>query len=343
MAGNEKLGFGIVGCGSVSEIHARALKKLDSTELVAVYSRSEDNAKSVGEEHGTDYHTDWEEFINRDDLDVVSICTPSGTHLDYGKRSAEAGKHVVVEKPIEVTVEKGQQLIDICKQNGVHLSVIFQNRFIPDVLEMKKSIDNGTIGKVHLADAYIKWFRDQEYYDSGGWRGTFALDGGGALINQSIHTIDLLQWMVGDVSSVFGKIGTFTHKGIEGEDTGVAVINFRNGPVGVIEGATSVFPAQERMLEIHGDKGTAILKGNIFTLKTGEDTPEQTDEGEEGGASSPFAGFSIQPHMSQFDEIVKAIHANEESSVTGEEALKSLAIIRGIYESSQSNSMVDLS
>ncbi len=340
-----KTGFCIAGCGSVAQIHAKALDELKEAELLLAFSRSRENAEELADEHGIDATADWNEISNHDEIDVISICTPSGTHLDYGKRAARDGFHVVTEKPIEVTIARGRELINVCNEEGVHLSVIFQNRFIPDLRQMKSDIDQGKIGDVHLADAYIKWFRDQEYYDEGGWRGTLDLDGGGALINQSIHTIDLLQWLVDDVKRVFGKTGTYTHSGIEGEDTGVGIVEFEQGGIGVIEGATSVQPAQDRRLEIHGDRGTAVLKDETYTLLTGNDQEsesEEEDDEEATGASSPFSGFSIQPHHDQYRDIVQAIQNGESSSVSGDEALKSLAIIRGIYRSNEEDQPIEL-
>jgi len=337
------MGVGIAGAGSVADIHAEALHQLESTKLVAVYSRNAENAKRLASKFGAEFTTDWDEFLANPEIKLVSVCTPSGAHLEYGAPAAAAGKHVVVEKPIEVTLEKARELIDTCLHYKVHLSVIFQNRFIPDVQQMKRVISEGGIGKIHLADAYIKWFRDQEYYDTGGWRGSLALDGGGALINQSVHTIDLLQWMVGEVEEIYGYTGTFTHERIEGEDTGIALLRFHNGSIGVIEGATSVFPAQERRLEIHGDQGTAVLQGNKFTLLTGKPADQEEQKEEEGvGAASPFAGFSVEPHKNQFADIVEAIQSGGDSSVSGEEALKSLGIVLGIYESSSTHKPVQL-
>jgi len=347
----EQTGFGLVGCGSVADIHARALTELETASLEIAYSRSMENASRVADELGIQATDDWEELVNTESVEVLSICTPSGTHLDYGQRAAEAGFHVVVEKPIEVTVERGRALIDACEEQGVHLSVIFQNRFIPEIREMKEAIERGAIGDVHLADAYVKWFRDQDYYDDDPWKGTLDLDGGGALINQSIHTIDLLQWLAGDVETVFGRTGTFTHEGIDGEDTGVGVVTFEHGGVGVIEGATSVQPAQDRRLEIHGGRGTAVLEDETFTLLTDDDDtgngdanePEENEEEDEAtGASSPFSGFSIQPHLEQYRDVVGAIQNDRPAAVSGEEALKSLAIVRGIYRSAAEEQPVEI-
>ena len=255
-------GIGIIGCGVIADIHAQAINQLENGNLISVYSRTEENARKMGETYDVDYHSNWESFINDERIDIVSICTPSGTHLDMGIKAAEAGKNIIVEKPIEVTVERGQKLIDFCKEAGIYMSVIFQSRYLDDVLQARDMIREGKIGKIFHTDAQIKWFRSQEYYDSADWRGTFALDGGGVLINQAIHTIDLLRFLVGEIEYIFGQIDTYTHSGIEGEDNAVSTLRFTNGAMGTIVASTSMTPAQSRRVEIHGDKGTLVLDGD---------------------------------------------------------------------------------
>lgn len=346
MPDNNKLGIGIVGCGTISDIQAQAILKSNKTNLISVYSRNLKNAKLVGEKYSVSYSNEWDSFINDEKLDVISICTPNGNHLDYGKLSADAGKHVIVEKPIEITVNRGKQLIEICKKNNVKLAVIFQSRFLDSTIQIKDAIVSEKLGKIFHGSAYIKWFRSQEYYDDGEWRGTFALDGGGVLINQAIHTIDLLQWFLGDVETVYGHTGIFAHKNIEGEDNAAAILKFKNGAFGVIEGSTSVLPAMDRRIEIHGEKGTAILKGDDVSIQIGEDTgKENLTEPKGSGAASPLAGFSIEPHMKQIEAIVQAIQKNEEPVVSGLDSLKSLAIVEAVYKSSKTGlpvKMVDL-
>jgi len=341
MSTKNKMGFGIIGCGTISDIHAQAILESAKIDLISVYSRNLKNAKRVGEEYGSSYSNDWDSFINNEALDIVSICTPNGNHLDYGKLAAEAGKHVVVEKPIDITVERGKQLIEMCEKNGVKLAVIFQSRFLDSAIQIKDAIDSGKLGRIFHGSAYIKWFRSQEYYDCGEWRGTLELDGGGVLINQAIHTIDLLQWMMGDVETVYGHTGIFTHKNIEGEDNAAAVLKFKNGAFGIIEGSTSVLPAMDRRIEIHGKKGTAILTGDNANILIGE-SDEVQDKGETkgSGAASPLAGFSIVPHRKQFDAIVEAIQNNEKPPVAGLSSLKSLAIVEAVYKSSKTGSVV---
>jgi predicted dehydrogenase len=256
--------------------------------------------------------------------------------------AARAGKHVIVEKPIEVTLERARQLINVCRENDVSLAVIYQSRWISAIAGLKKSLEDQLIGKVFMGDAYIKWYRGQDYYDSAAWRGTFELDGGGVLINQAIHTIDLLQWFMGDVESISGKIATLTHERLEGEDNAVAIVKFKSGALGVIEGSTSIQPAQPRRIELHGEKGTVILDGDDVKVLGSGKADDGKEKGEASGAASPFSGFSYEPHKLQFEAIAQAILRGQQPPVSGEESLKSLAIVLAVYESSRTNNPVSM-
>ena len=340
----KKLRFGIVGCGTISAVHAAALQENARAELVSVFSRNQQKAKHLAREFNVKAFTGWNEFIEDDELDAVSICTPNGTHLDYGELAARAGKHVIVEKPIEVTIERGQTLIQVCRDSGVKLAVIFQNRFIPAIVQLKKRLDSGILGKIYQADAYVKWFRDQAYYDSGKWRGTIKLDGGGVLINQAIHTIDLLQWLVGDVESVFGQTATIGHERLEGEDIAVATLRFRHGALGVIQGATVISPPQARRIEIHGRNGSAILDGDHVRYEgiAVEGSEATSDVPAASGAGSPLQGFTSKHHHCQFEAISDAIAYGADPPVSGPESMRSLKIILAIYESARRDGSVEL-
>ncbi len=340
----KKLKIGIVGCGVIANIHAEAIRESSNAELYSVFSRTEEKTKRCGEKYNVKWFTDWENFISDNDLDAVSICSPSGNHLDYGVKAADAGKHVIVEKPIEVTLQRANKLIEKCKLNNVKLAVIYQSRFIPDIIRVKESIEQNEIGDIFMGDASIKWYRDQNYYDSGVWRGTFELDGGGVLINQGIHTIDLLQWFMGDVDTITGHIGTFTHENIEGEDNAVAVLKFKNGAIAVIEGSTSIQPAQPRKIELHGKNGSIeIVDNDVKIIIAGkEEESNSENETKTTGADSPMAGFSNEPHKKQFEAIVDAINSDSEPPVSGNESIKSLAIVLAIYESSKSGASIKL-
>lgn len=343
MTDSQKIyGLGIAGCGSISDTHAEAIQQTNRGKLVTVHSRSKPNRERVSRKLNVEGYSDYQEFLSQSDLDIVVICTPSGNHLEYGMAAAEAGKHVIVEKPIEINIARGRKLINYCRNHNVKLAVIYQNRFFDQVVKMKECIESGDIGSVFMASGSVKWYRDQEYYSGSPWRGTLDLDGGGALINQSIHTIDLLQWLNGGVKSVQGFKGTYTHPGIEGEDNAVAALKFNNGSIGVFEASTSVNPPQQRKIEIHGAKGSAILEGNIFQLKKDGKTENPAEVKDSGGASSPLAGMTFENHKQQYDRILEAIQNDQTPPVSGEESLQSLAVVEAIYRSATEGRPVDI-
>lgn len=318
-----KLRIGVVGLGVISYEHARSIMDIENAELVAASGRTQENRDKFAKEFDVRMFADYESMLKQDDIDAVSICTPSGTHLDFGTKAAEAGKHVIVDKPIEVSVERGQKLVESCEKNGVKLAVIYQNRYSNAVMKLRDTVASGEIGKPVMARGTVKWFRTQEYYSDSGWRGTLDLDGGGALINQSIHTIDLLIWILGDLKCVFGLKNTLTHEGIEAEDNLIATLQFANGVLGQFEASTSIIPPQPRTIEINGSKGTAILKGDIFQLIL-DDEESSTDFSKQD--EKPF-------FVKQYDEIVTAILNDDQPPVPGREALKSIAVVEAIYDS----------
>ena len=340
----QKFGFGIIGIGNVSTIHAKCIQQIENCKLIAVCSRSEQKAKKAAQEYGVPYYTNFVDLIERDDIDVISICTPSGMHLEPALAAAQSGKHVIVEKPIEIKLERADQVIDACQKANVKLAVIFQHRFGEGVQRLRKAVQQGHLGKLILGDAYVKWHRTQEYYDTGGWRGTLKGDGGGALINQSIHTIDLLQWIMGPVKTVSGKVGTFTHN-IEGEDMGLALLSFENGAMGIIEGSTSIYPGFPERLEIHGEKGTVILEGGkikTWEIQGTKEEPEVLEaDRKTGGASDPMA-ISIEGHLAQYRDFIEAIRNDREPIVHGIEGRKALEIVLAIYQSSKEGRAVQL-
>jgi len=262
--------YGIAGCGMISGTHARAIRHTDAGQLVSVFSRNREKAEQFGREHEAEAFTDYESFLANPELDVVVICTPTGSHLNYGKPAARAGKHVVVEKPIEINTKRGQELLDVCRANGVKITVIYQNRFIDDVAVMKKAVDDGVLGRLVMVTASVKWFRDDAYYRDAPWRGTHQLDGGGAVINQAVHTVDLLQWIAGDIHEISAFKATLTHEGIEGEDNAVACFRLSDGALGVFQASTSIRPPQNRKIELHGTLGTALLDGDQLVVRDKE-------------------------------------------------------------------------
>ncbi len=251
-----KLRFGIVGCGVISKTHANVISRLSNdAELVAVCDIIEERAKALAQNYNVPkYYTDYEKMLQDPDIDVISICTPSGMHADMAVMAAQAKKHVIVEKPMDITLEKADAIIKAEEENGVVISVISQHRYDDGPALVKKLMTEGKFGKIALATSYTKWYRSQEYYDSGDWRGTWALDGGGALMNQSIHYIDLIQWIVGPVVEISAYCATRAHVRIEVEDAAVASVKFANGAIGEIIGTTSAYPGFETRLEIFGEQ-----------------------------------------------------------------------------------------
>ena len=343
-------GFGIIGCGMISDFHSAAIAELEGGKLVAVSSRNEENARRVGDRYNVDSYPDYNEMLKRPDLDVVSICTPSGAHRDPAVAAAKAGKHVIVEKPLEITLDRCDDIIQACDESGVRLCAIFNSRFTEGSQLVKKTIESGRFGVLTLGDAYIKWFRTQEYYDSGGWRGTWALDGGGALMNQSIHAIDLLQYFMGPVKAVQAFTDTMTHERIEVEDVAVAALRFENGALGVIEGTTTVYPGLLKKLEISGNKGTVTLEDeDIIRWEFDPDLPEDAEIREQfaetrsggGGAADPRA-ISHENHRLQMQNFINAIENETPHLVDGREGRKAVEIILAIYKSSQEGRRVEL-
>jgi len=334
----DRVRFGIVGAGLIASVHAQALAGIDQAELRAVYNRSPARGKAFADRFNVPWYDDYDRFLTRDDLDAVIICTPSGTHADFAIPAAEAGKHLVVEKPLEITVERCGLIIEAARENGVLLAVIFQNRFKDAVQVTRQALEEGRFGRLVLGDAHIKWRRPTEYYQ--GWKGTQQYDGGGALMNQGIHTIDLLQWMMGPVEEVCGYVDTRVHR-IEVEDVGVATLRFRSGALGVIEGSTALYPGLDERLGIYGEDGSIEIEGSrILTWRFKDERRDDRKtraigaEVEGGGSSSP-GGIGIENHRRQLTAIVSGILERSTPPVPGEEAMKSVAIVEAIYTSSR--------
>ena len=343
-------GLGIIGAGVIGEFHAKAVSALDNCQLAAVLDTNAAAAEAFGATHGCQAFTDIKQFLNHPDLDVVTICTPSGSHLDPALAAIEAGKHLIIEKPLEITLERCDAIIEAAAKKGVRLSGIFQSRFHEAPQLLKQAVDGGRFGRLTLGDAYVKWYRSQEYYDKGGWRGTWALDGGGALINQSIHAIDLLRWLMGPVDQVMAFTDTLGHERIEVEDTAVAALRFANGALGVIEGSTAVFPGFLKKIEISGTAGSASLEEE--SLKTWS-FADETDEdkriqekflnatGSGGGAADPKA-IGVHGHIAQFRNFLDALDNQGGTTIGGEEARNSVEIILAVYESARTGKAVKL-
>jgi predicted dehydrogenase len=331
----KKLNFGIIGCGRIAYKHAEAIKKNEKANLLYVCDIIEERAVDYKKKYGAErYFTDYHEMLEMPDLDVVNICTPSGMHAEMGIAAAKAGKHVIVEKPMALSSIDADALINACDENRVKLAVCFQNRFNPPVQKLRRALEEGRFGKLTHASAVVRWFRPQDYYDQAPWRGTWAMDGG-CLMNQSIHNIDLLQWMMGPVESVFGYTANNFRK-IEAEDVGVAVLKFKNGALGVIEASTTIYPENlEETLAIFGEKGTVELGGiavnKIETWKFA-DSQDENLEMEQQDVPNVY-GFG---HDALIEDFIRAVIEDRRPYIDGREGIKSLRIVLGIYHSAVS-------
>ncbi|MSR33055.1 MAG: Gfo/Idh/MocA family oxidoreductase [Gemmataceae bacterium] len=352
MHSTRQLGVAIVGCGMIARFHSRALAEVANTRLLALVGRNTKNAQAMKEELNLscDLYSSLEPVLERKDIDIVIIATPSGAHLEPAVAAAKAGKHVVVEKPLEITAERCDAIIQQCDKNKTLLCTIFPSRFHDANRELKKAVMDGRFGRLTLGETTCKWWRTQAYYDEGGWKGTKALDGGGALMNQAIHNVDLLLWMMGPVTHITGFTATLAHERIEVEDTAVACLRFANGALGVIQATTSVHPGLPKTLGIHGDKGTVVIEQEDI-LRWDFLTPSPHDEevkarfaqkvGASGGASNP-AAISHQGHQRQLDDFVKAILQGGKPLVDGKEGRKAVEVIQAIYASIASGKVVEI-
>jgi predicted dehydrogenase len=253
------LGFGIIGCGMIANFHAKAIADVRGTKLVACFDNFPASADRFAKANGCRAYHSLDEMLADPEVNIVTIGTPSGAHMEPAVAAANAGKHVIVEKPLEITLKRCDAIIEACERNNVKLSAIFPSRFHDSSRKMKKAIDSGRFGTLTMGDSYVKWFRTQEYYDSGAWRGTWEFDGGGALMNQAIHSVDLLTWLMGPVVEITAHTSTLAHERIAVEDVAVATLKFANGALGVIEASTAAYPGYLKRIEISGSQGTAVM------------------------------------------------------------------------------------
>lgn len=328
--------IGIVGTGAIANVHASCIGEISNAKLVALASSSEQRAQEARQRFSQPVYGSYEELMLKEELDIVIICTQSGAHLPVTLEAAKHGIHVLSEKPLEVSLDRAKSMIFACRKTNVKLGCIFQNRFSPDFIELKHAVDNGYLGKLLMGNAFINWYRDTDYYANSPWRGTMKGDGGAALINQGIHTIDLLQYVMGEVKAVFGKVKTNVHH-IEGEDTASALLAFQNGAIGNVTGGTSLYPGYPERLEIFGEKGSVVLEaGKIkaWNVEGHERASTTALETNASGASDPMAIGNVL-HKSQIEDMIDAVLTDREPVVNGEEGLKSLALIKGIYNSSE--------
>ena len=342
--GGKTVGFGIVGSGTVADYHIGAVLDTEGAELVAVYSRSEGRARQTGEQHGVAWYTDHREMLESPNIDVVCICTPSGVRIPMVTDAAAAGKHLVIEKPLDVTLENVDRIIQAAQDAGVKLMGIFQLRYGEAINRVREAVRGGKLGRMVLGDAYIKWFRPQAYYDSADWRGNWALEGGGALMTQGSHNVDLLQWVMGPVKRVYARMGTLVHD-IEVEDTLVAALEYESGALGVIEATTSSHPGLPAKLEFSGSEGTIVMEADQITLWDIQGEASEAADArltDLAKAASDSKTFGTEGHKAQLAEMVRILNEGGEPAIDGPESRRAIELILAIYKSARTGKPVDL-
>jgi UDP-N-acetyl-2-amino-2-deoxyglucuronate dehydrogenase len=347
---NQEIGFAIIGGGIIGEIHAQEISRIDGARLIAIAGRSKEKAGKLAEKYNAIWYEDYLEMLNRKDIDIVNICTPSGLHSEMAINAARAGKHIVVEKPMDVSLEKADFMIAEAKKFGVKLSVISQHRFDPATIQVQQALQSGKLGKIILTEVAVNWYRSQEYYDSARWRGTWALDGGGVLMNQSIHTIDLLLHLLGPARSVKAHMSTAAHERIDVEDVLVAIVRFQNDALCTIACTTAAYPGFSNRIELFGTQGSAIIESDQliqFCFKAQGESEIAINNAtlqnlsKSTGASIPGV-ISGDAHYEQFIDMINAIRENREPQINGSEGRKTLQMIMAMYQSAREERLIYL-
>jgi predicted dehydrogenase len=336
--------LGILGGGNISDTHARAAAQVEGAVVVAVAGANAGKVARLAERHGAAAYPDAEALLRHRPLDAVLIGSPSGLHAQQGIAAARQGIHVLVEKPLDVEARRADELIAECERARVKLGVFFQDRFAPDLVRLKRAVDAGAIGRPLLASARVRWWRPAEYYGESRWRGTLALDGGGALINQGIHTVDLLLWLLGEVRRAWARTATALHR-IEAEDTIVATLEFASGALATFEATTAAYPGYPRRLELTGSEGTVLVEQDRI-LRADLRTPRPELVGSEANAnpsaSSP-AVSDVRGHRAALEDFLRAIRDDVEPACSGREGRRSLVLAEALYRSARSGAPVTLS
>ena len=341
----DKVRFGLVGCGVIHDLHVKVLKNLaDDAEIVAVCDTVPSRAQASADTLGVPAYTDYQEMLARPDIDAVVIGTPSGLHADQGLAALKAGKHVLVEKPIDVSLKKADALVAAARKSGLALTPVSQNRYGGGILKLHEWLDAEKLGRLAYAEATVKWYRSQEYYDSGDWRGTWEGDGGGALANQGVHYADQLRWAMGPIKSVFARAATLGHERIEVEDIVTASIEFQSGAIGTLTATTCAWPGFATTLEVYGTKGSVKIADNelvkaVFVSGETYDADTFKAAASGAGAADP-AAIGNQGHTAQFRDFLGAIRDGRDPWITGEMGRDALELVVGVYKSARTGKPV---
>ncbi len=353
----ETVRYGVIGLGAIGPSHIFAIKNTKNAELGAICDIDKERAEKAAEAEGVPAFTSVKEMAASGTIDAVTICTPSGYHIDPALEAIEGGMHVLVEKPLEITFERIDTILSKAEEREIKLGAVFQSRFNPTVMTLKRLIDNGLLGKIYSGSAYIKRYRSQEYYDSGGWRGTWEVDGGGCLMNQGIHFIDLYQWFLGKPHKVIGITRT-VGRNVEVETLALAMVEFENGCAGVIEGTTLAYPEYPMRMEIFGSRGTvSFTNKKLLRMDLVEPTEEEeraredllkaaleydrsadkkSRESAKPGTAVPVVDMGHTPVVEDF---TRAVLEDSEPLVNGPEARKAVELILSIYESGKKHGL----
>ena len=339
---SEIVRFGLIGCGRVSPRHAQSISELAQARLMAVADTIETRAARFAKDCHAEAYTDYRRLLERRDVDVVNICTPSGLHAQMAIEAMQAGKHVIVEKPMALSLQDADKMIATAQTCGVKMCVVLQNRYNPPMVDLRRVVDEGRLGKLLLGNATVRWYRPQEYYEDG-WHGTWAMDGG-ALMNQSIHHIDALLWLMGDVASVFTYTATLAHR-MEAEDVGVVALRFKSGALGVVEGSTVTYPENlEGSVALFGERGSVKVGGTALNRKVFwkiEDELEHERELLTREQVDPPSVYGYS-HKAVIADMVGAVQQDRKPQTNGAEARKSVALVLAMYESARTGRPIEM-
>ena len=332
--------FAILGCGAVAGLHATAIKNMDRGNLYAVCSTNYEKAKKFASDRGCIAYQTLNELLNDSNVDIVCICTPSGLHCEHAVMVANAKKHIIIEKPMAITDAQIQNIISAVKENGVKCEVVTQFRFSNSVKKLKNYIDSGKLGKIYHADFKLPYYRGQDYYDKGAWRGTKELDGGGALMNQGIHGVDVIQYLMGGIKSVYADCRTMG-RNIEVEDSVNALIEYENGAIGVIQATTLAYSGFGKTIEVTAEKGSVVIKEDAIEVwdVMGEDSIKNDNITNIKAGADPMA-IPFEYHKIQFEDLIDAIENNRAPIVDECQGEIPVKVILAIYKSSKENRKV---
>ncbi len=342
-----KIGFGIIGCGLISEFHARAIQSLPDARVVGFADVALEKARQRSGQFGGQAYADYHQLLDLDDVHVINVCTPNGMHEEIVLEAAAAGKHVMVEKPLEISLERADRMIAACKQHHVKLATVLQARFRPAVQALRRAVEEGRLGRLLLGDAVVKWHRGESYYHRDPWRSTRALQGGGVMMQIAIHYIDLLRWLLGPVETVTARTANLLRRDIEVEDSGIAVIEFSNGALGLVEASTAIAPGFEPRLELHGERGSVLIEGDrIRDWALGDDDERARfiglgRPGQRTGAGGE-ADFGWEDHRAAVADMIEAVRSGRAPAVTGEDGRNALELVLAIYRSAELGTPVRL-